>query len=115
MKLLIAAFFAGHALIHLSYLTPAPPRTAGGARMALRDGPIISRGIDMTAPAAAALTDDVVLCEGVLHPVVAGRVACPQRDAPTRVKHCDECHLLTWRSDDRLQPSDCSTESTADR
>jgi hypothetical protein len=30
MKLLIAAFFAGHALIHLSYLTPAPPRTAGG-------------------------------------------------------------------------------------
>lgn len=115
MKLLIAAFFAGHALIHLSYLTPAPARTAGGARMALRDGPIMARGIDMTAPAAAALTDDVVLCEGVLHPVVAGRVACPQRHAPTRVKHCDECHLLTWRSDDRLQPSDCSTESTEDR
>ncbi len=29
MKLVIAAFFAAHALIHLSYLTP-PPRTAGG-------------------------------------------------------------------------------------
>lgn len=30
MKLLLAAFMAAHALIHVSYLTPAPPRTAGG-------------------------------------------------------------------------------------
>lgn len=30
MKLLFAAFLAAHAMIHLSYLTPAPPRTAGG-------------------------------------------------------------------------------------
>ena len=30
MKLLLAAFLAAHALIHASYLTPAPPRTAGG-------------------------------------------------------------------------------------
>ena len=30
MKLLLAAFLAAHALIHVSYLTPAPPRTAGG-------------------------------------------------------------------------------------
>ncbi len=30
MKLLIAAFLAGHALIHASYLTPAPAQTAGG-------------------------------------------------------------------------------------
>ena len=30
MKLLLAAFIAAHALIHASYLTPAPPRTAGG-------------------------------------------------------------------------------------
>ena len=30
MKLLVAAFLVGHALIHVSYLTPAPPRTAGG-------------------------------------------------------------------------------------
>lgn len=30
MKLLIAAFLAAHALIHVSFLTPVPPRTAGG-------------------------------------------------------------------------------------
>lgn len=30
MKLLVAAFLAAHALIHASYLTPAPPRTADG-------------------------------------------------------------------------------------
>lgn len=30
MKLLIAALLAGHALIHASYLSPAPPQTAGG-------------------------------------------------------------------------------------
>ena len=30
MKLLLAAFLAAHGLIHISYLTPAPPRTAGG-------------------------------------------------------------------------------------
>jgi hypothetical protein len=30
MKLLLAAFLAAHALIHASYLTPAPPRTADG-------------------------------------------------------------------------------------
>jgi hypothetical protein len=29
MKLLFAAFLAAHGLIHASYLTPAPPRTAG--------------------------------------------------------------------------------------
>lgn len=30
MKLLFAAFLIGHALIHASYLSPAPPRTADG-------------------------------------------------------------------------------------
>ena len=30
MKLLFAALLAAHALIHVSYLAPAPPRTAGG-------------------------------------------------------------------------------------
>jgi hypothetical protein len=30
MKILLAAFLAAHGLIHLSYLAPAPPRTAGG-------------------------------------------------------------------------------------
>jgi hypothetical protein len=30
MKFLLAAFLAAHAAIHASYLTPAPPRTAGG-------------------------------------------------------------------------------------
>ena len=30
MKLLLAVFLAAHALIHVSYLTPAPARTAGG-------------------------------------------------------------------------------------
>ena len=33
MKLLLAAFLAAHALIHASYLTPAPPRTAGGPEL----------------------------------------------------------------------------------
>ena len=30
MKLLLAGFLVAHALIHVSDLTPAPPRTAGG-------------------------------------------------------------------------------------
>jgi hypothetical protein len=30
MNLLVAAFLAGHALIHASYLTPVPAQTAGG-------------------------------------------------------------------------------------
>jgi hypothetical protein len=30
MDWLIAAFLVAHALIHMSYLAPAPPRTAGG-------------------------------------------------------------------------------------
>jgi hypothetical protein len=30
MKLVIGAFLVAHALIHLSFLSPAPPRTAGG-------------------------------------------------------------------------------------
>jgi hypothetical protein len=30
MKLFLAAFLAAHALIHVSYLTPAPPATASG-------------------------------------------------------------------------------------
>ena len=30
MKLLLAAFLVAHALIHASYLAPAPPKTAGG-------------------------------------------------------------------------------------
>ena len=30
MTLLLAGFLVAHGLIHLSYLTPAPPRTAGG-------------------------------------------------------------------------------------
>ncbi len=30
MKLLLAAFLTAHALIHTSYLAPAPPQTAGG-------------------------------------------------------------------------------------
>jgi hypothetical protein len=30
MNLLLGAFLAAHALIHVSFLTPAPPRTAGG-------------------------------------------------------------------------------------
>jgi hypothetical protein len=30
LKILLAAILAAHALIHTGYLTPAPPRTAGG-------------------------------------------------------------------------------------
>jgi hypothetical protein len=30
MKLMLGAFLLAHALIHVSYLTPAPPQTAGG-------------------------------------------------------------------------------------
>ena len=30
MKLLLAGFLVAHALIHASYMTPAPPKTAGG-------------------------------------------------------------------------------------
>jgi hypothetical protein len=30
MNLVLAAFLAAHALIHISFLTPAPPVTAGG-------------------------------------------------------------------------------------
>ena len=60
MKLLIAAFFAGHALIHLSYLTPAPPRTAGGPEWPFEMGRswlVTSLGADpgMVRPLGAAL------------------------------------------------------------
>ena len=30
MKLVLGAFLVAHALVHASYLAPAPPRTAGG-------------------------------------------------------------------------------------
>ncbi len=30
MKFLLAAFLVGHAFVHVSYLSPAPPRTADG-------------------------------------------------------------------------------------
>ena len=30
MRLLLAGFLVAHAMIHISYLAPAPPRTAGG-------------------------------------------------------------------------------------
>ena len=69
----------------------------------------------MTAPAAAPFAEEVVVCEGGLRQIVAGRVVCPHRDAPVRTEDCADCRLLTWRSDDRLQPWDCSTESKQDR
>lgn len=69
----------------------------------------------MMAPAAAAVAEEFVLCEGVLHPVVAGRIACPNRGATIQVEACAEYRLLTWRCDDRGQLSDCSTESRQDR
>jgi len=68
-----------------------------------------------TTPGASAFIEDVVLCRGALRPVFAGRVACPDRDAPARVDDCGDCRLLTWRGDDRLRASDCSTESKEDR
>jgi hypothetical protein len=69
----------------------------------------------LTAAAAAAVAEDVVLCDGALRPVVGGRVACPYRDAPALVDDCGDCRLLTWRSDDRLPASDCSTEPKRDK
>ena len=67
-----------------------------------------------TAPVVSAFIEDVVLCQGALRPVIVGRVACPDRDSPALVDDCGDCRLLTWRSDDRLRASDCSTESKRD-
>jgi hypothetical protein len=65
----------------------------------------------MTAPAIAAVDDEAVVCGGALRPILAGRVACPHRAFLSPVEDCADCRLLTWRSEDRLRPSDCSTES----
>jgi hypothetical protein len=49
MRLLLAAFLTAHALIHLSYLTPAPPRTAGGPEWPFemaRSWAVASMGLD---------------------------------------------------------------------
>ena len=49
MRLLVAAFLVAHALIHLSYLTPAPPRTAGGPEWPFemaRSWAVTSMGLD---------------------------------------------------------------------
>lgn len=48
MKLLLAAFLAAHALIHVSYLTPAPPRTADGPEwpFAMERSWLIAAGLD---------------------------------------------------------------------
>ncbi len=59
MKLLLAAFLAAHALIHVSYLTPAPPRTAGGPEWPFemaRSWLVTGAGIDpgMVRPLGAA-------------------------------------------------------------
>ena len=69
----------------------------------------------MTAAPSTAVAEEAILCGGALRPIVAGQVACPHRGVPVRVEVCAECRLLTWRSDDRLQAADCSTESKQDR
>jgi hypothetical protein len=63
---------------------------------------------------SVAVAGDVVLCGGALHPFVADRVACPITGALTPRDACAVCRHLTWRIDDRVRSSICSTEPQAD-
>ena len=68
MKLLFGVFLIAHALIHVSYLTPPPPRTAGGpewpfelTRSWLVTGLGIDPGVVRSAGATLAIEHDAVV------------------------------------------------------
>jgi hypothetical protein len=82
MKLLLAAFLAAHALIHVSYLTPAPARTAGGPEWPFemaRSWLVTAAGLD-PALARALGTALVIVTIALL---VAGALATPGWLIPT--------------------------------
>jgi hypothetical protein len=57
MNLLIGAFLAAHGLIHLSFVAPAPPRTAGGPEWPFetaRSWLVTGMGLDPAAVRASA-------------------------------------------------------------
>jgi hypothetical protein len=99
MKLLLAAFVAAHALIHVSYLTPAPPRTAGGPEWPFefaRSWLVTSLQID---PAMARVLG-VTLAGGTVLLLVAAALATagwivPSGAWPVLVVAGSICSLLT--------------------
>jgi hypothetical protein len=67
MKLLVAFGFLAHALVHVSWLTPAPPQTADGPQWPFdvaRSWLVTSAGLDASAARvlAAALVAVTVAC-----------------------------------------------------
>lgn len=131
MKLFIAAFLAAHALIHLSYPTPAPPRTAGGLlhpdprallpsmarpRHRHRRGAALGgarRGAALRADMTAIdreLDEHWIVCLAETRAVRMGRVACPLRDGRAAASsQCADCRLLEWQRDERRNGNSCST------
>jgi hypothetical protein len=57
-----------------------------------------------------ALEDDWIVCLGQTRPVVAGRVACPDRAELMPLAVCLDCRHLAWRVGERDRPDPCSTE-----
>ena len=48
------------------------------------------------------IDDDWVVCLGETRSAADGLIACPMRgEVPVPMKTCGECHLLTWRHDER--------------
>jgi hypothetical protein len=57
------------------------------------------------------LEDDWIVCLGETRSVTDGMVACPRADGRQMpVSACAECHLLTWRHDEREARPSCTTE-----
>lgn len=81
LKLLFAAFLVAHGLIHASYVTPAPPRTAGGPEwpfemgrswlvtgLSIDAGPVRLLGTVLIAVTVAAFVLAALSTVGVLVP-----------------------------------------------
>jgi hypothetical protein len=66
-KLLIGGFLLAHGLIHLSYLSPAPPRTAGGPEWPFEMARSwLVTGVGLEAGAARALGTALALAAAIL-------------------------------------------------
>jgi hypothetical protein len=63
------------------------------------------------ALAPPAVEEDWIVCLGETRSVIDGMIACPLRGRSVPVGLCGDCHLLTWRHDEREARPSCSTES----
>lgn len=59
---------------------------------------------------ARRVEDGEIICLGAARPVVSGSVDCPLASHRVRLAQCLDCHLLSWRSDERDATAPCSTD-----